>query len=71
MTYTLSAFVNIDLGSFLIVIFIFTTIGFFISKKILSRKLNYQKDSSINIYSGIIGLIFSVILILAILFCLT
>lgn len=71
MTYTLSAFVNIDLASFLIVIFIFTTIGFFISKKILSRKLNYQKDSSINIYSGIIGLIFSVILILAIFFCLT
>jgi len=70
MTYTLGAFVNIDLASFLILIGLFTAIVFFIAKKIFSRKLSHKRKSVINIYSGIFSLLFTVVVILVIFYCL-
>jgi len=70
MTYTLSAFVNIDLASFLVIIGLFTMVVFFIAKKVFSRNLGHQKKSVINIYSGIFSLLITVVVILVILYCL-
>ena len=70
MTYTIAAFVNIDPISLLIVLCILIAIGFFIGRTILSRKLRKQKKYMINIYSGIFGLIFTIGVILAVLFLL-
>ncbi len=70
MTYTLSAFVNIDLASFLVIIGLFITIVFFIAKKAFSKKLSHQKKSLINIYAGIFSLLFTVVVIIVVLYCL-
>jgi len=71
MTCTPAAFVNIDLLSLVVIISILATIGFFIGKRIFFRKIDPQKKAAINIYSVIFGLLFSVVVALAILLCLT
>jgi hypothetical protein len=70
MIYTLGAFVNVDPISLLIVLCILIAIGFFIGRAVLSKKLSQQKKYVINIYSGIFGLIFTIGVILAVLFLL-
>gem|GEM_PF-2265582 len=71
MTYIIGAFINIDSFSLLIVVMFFSSIGFFVSRSILSKRLQKSSRPTINIYSAIIGVLFSILITTGLLFLLS